>query len=82
MHTVLYGYYASTALKFNFMRVLRPWITTIQLTQFVAMVVQSVYDVMYPCDYPQPLIKLLFVYMLSTLIATIMLRLLSRTLGT
>lgn len=67
VHVVLYGYYATTTLGFSFMRPLRPWITTIQLAQFVAMVVQSVYDYMNPCDYPQPLVKLLFWYMLTML---------------
>nr|ABC18313.1 polyunsaturated fatty acids delta-5-elongase [Thraustochytrium sp. FJN-10] len=67
VHVVLYGYYASTTLGYTFMRPLRPYITTIQLTQFMAMVVQSVYDYYNPCDYPQPLVKLLFWYMLTML---------------
>ncbi|GBG25336.1 Elongation of very long chain fatty acids protein 5 [Hondaea fermentalgiana] len=67
VHVMLYGYYASTTLGYGFMRPLRPYITTIQLTQFMAMVVQSVYDFYNPCDYPQPLVKLLFWYMLTML---------------
>eukprot|EP00514_Thraustochytrium_sp_LLF1b_P002829 CAMPEP_0184513068 /NCGR_PEP_ID=MMETSP0198_2-20121128/3228_1 /TAXON_ID=1112570 /ORGANISM="Thraustochytrium sp., Strain LLF1b" /LENGTH=277 /DNA_ID=CAMNT_0026903157 /DNA_START=91 /DNA_END=924 /DNA_ORIENTATION=- len=67
VHTVMYAYYFFSALGFNFVKPIKPYITGMQMTQFMAMLVQSTYDYLYPCRYPQPLVKLLGIYMLTLL---------------
>lgn len=67
VHFVMYFYYLTTGQGYNFLKPIKPYITTMQMTQFMCMLVQSLYDYMYPCDYPQVLVKLLGVYMLTLL---------------
>jgi len=68
VHTVMYAYYFFAGLKFTFLQPIKPYITSLQMTQFMAMLIQSAYDFLYPCDYPQPLVRLLGVYMITLLI--------------
>lgn len=67
VHFVMYAYYALSSQGYTFLQPIKPYITTMQMTQFMCMLVQSLYDYMYPCDYPQVLVKLLGVYMLTLL---------------
>lgn len=68
VHVIMYSYYLSTTIgiPLNF---IKPYITSIQMTQFMAMIVQASYDLFFGCPgYPKALIILLFVYMNTLLI--------------
>nr|BCB67644.1 C18/C20 elongase [Parietichytrium sp.] len=67
VHTVMYAYYFFSSQGFGFVKPIKPYITTLQMTQFMAMLVQSLYDYLFPCDYPQALVQLLGVYMITLL---------------
>jgi hypothetical protein len=68
VHVVMYAYYFFTSINLNFIRVVKPYITALQMTQFVCMLIQSVYDYLTPYDYPQSLVVLLGIYMVTLLI--------------
>jgi elongation of very long chain fatty acids protein 4 len=68
VHTVMYGYYLASSQGITVVKVIKPYITTLQMTQFVCMLIQSIYDTIYPCKYPVALVKLLGWYMISLLI--------------
>jgi len=68
VHVVMYAYYLFSTLGFSFQKALKPYITTLQMTQFVAMLIQSCYDTLNPCDYPAPIVHLLGGYMITLLI--------------
>jgi elongation of very long chain fatty acids protein 4 len=68
VHVFMYMYYCCSALKID--RRYLTWakyLTMFQMTQFVSNMVQSSYDVMFPCSYNSALIYLLFFYMISLL---------------
>jgi elongation of very long chain fatty acids protein 4 len=67
VHVVMYAYYFFTSIGWNFIRVVKPYITSLQMTQFMAMTVQSLYDYMYPPVYPRNIVILLGGYMLTLL---------------
>jgi hypothetical protein len=67
VHVVMYAYYFCASLNLKWLNPIKPFITTLQMTQFMCMLIQSTYDYLYPCRYPQVLIKLLGVYMLTLL---------------
>jgi len=67
VHVVMYAYYFFSGLKFTFLNPIKPFITSMQMTQFMCMLVQSLYDYTYPPKYPRFLIILLGVYMLTLL---------------
>ncbi len=46
----------------------RPYITRLQLAQFLVMLGQSSYDMLVPCDYPRFAVQILFYYMLTLLV--------------
>lgn len=70
----MYGYYFCTAIGINQVRFIKKYITMMQITQFMCMMVQSIYDISmsYNSDkpkehYPFELSVLLFFYMQSML---------------
>eukprot|EP01116_Phalansterium_solitarium_P010849 TRINITY_DN2624_c0_g1_i1.p1 TRINITY_DN2624_c0_g1~~TRINITY_DN2624_c0_g1_i1.p1 ORF type:complete len:329 (-),score=119.93 TRINITY_DN2624_c0_g1_i1:423-1352(-) len=67
VHVVMYSYYLSTTVGFP-LSFIKPYITSMQMFQFVLMMVQSGYDLAVGCPgYPRPLIALLFGYMITLL---------------
>jgi elongation of very long chain fatty acids protein 4 len=67
VHVVMYGYYLSTTVGFP-LSFIKPYITSMQMLQFVLMMVQSGFDLAMGCKgYPTPLIALLFGYMITLL---------------
>eukprot|EP00474_Spongospora_subterranea_P009007 CRZ09465.1 hypothetical protein [Spongospora subterranea] len=74
VHVVMYGYYlwssVSTPAKpitWRKPEFYRPYITRIQLSQFVIMLGQATYDCLVPSEYPKQMAMLLFAYMLTML---------------
>ncbi|RIA99043.1 polyunsaturated fatty acid elongation enzyme [Glomus cerebriforme] len=74
VHVIMYGYYLSTTLSFP-IRFIKRFITQFQMTQFVLMMIQATYDMVYfkvlhPEEknvYPFSLTALLWVYMVTML---------------
>jgi len=67
VHVVMYAYYLSTTIGLP-LNVIKPYITSMQMFQFMLMMVQSAYDLVMGCPgYPRPLIVLLFGYMITLL---------------
>ena len=68
VHVVMYAYYFCASLNLKWLNPVKPFITSLQMTQFMCMLIQSIYDYLYPCRYPQVLVKLLGMYMLTMLV--------------
>lgn len=67
VHVVMYSYYLSTTIGMP-LSFIKPYITSMQMLQFVLMMCQSAYDLAFGCPgYPRSLIALLFVYMITLL---------------
>jgi len=67
VHVVMYAYYFFSAQGYTFVQPIKPYITMMQMTQFLCMLIQSLYDYIFPPQYPLCLIKLLGWYMLTLL---------------
>jgi len=68
VHVVMYAYYFFSGLGYKFLNPVKPYITSLQMLQFVSMLIQSSYDAYFPPKYPLFLIKLLGYYMITLLI--------------
>jgi elongation of very long chain fatty acids protein 4 len=70
VHVVMYAYYFQSTIKYEgvfSMKPIKPYITSLQMFQFMCMLIQSFYDYMFPCNYPRFLVILLGGYMLTLL---------------
>ncbi|KAI9184094.1 hypothetical protein H9P43_003147 [Blastocladiella emersonii ATCC 22665] len=78
IHVVMYGYYGATALGFKQVSLLKKYITSMQMTQFMCMMVQATYNIaqgyLFPAKvtadvkpYPLALSVLLWGYMVTML---------------
>jgi len=67
VHVVMYAYYLSVSMGVP-LNSIKPYITLMQMTQFVAMLTNSVYNIIWPAPgYPYYLYVMLFFYMISLL---------------
>lgn len=68
VHVIMYSYYLSTTIGYP-LNFIKPYITIIQMTQFMLMIIQSLCDVIIDYKgYPRFLVWTLFFYMISLLV--------------
>ena len=75
VHVVMYGYYLWSTLtgrpagrpRWTDAAFYRPYITTLQMTQFTLMLIQATYDLFVPNPYPRFCVWILFLYMFTML---------------
>jgi len=69
VHVVMYGYYALSLIP-SMKKYLwwKKYITSLQLTQFVTMLLHTIQSIYFQCDYPRWSLWMLFVYMIMMLI--------------
>lgn len=68
IHVVMYAYYLGSSLNFKFVSFIKKYITLMQMTQFVTMMAQAGYDLLYGANgYPVLPTRILFFYMITLL---------------
>lgn len=70
IHVIMYSYYLSTTIGVP-LTFIKPYITSLQMLQFITMMIQALYDIIFintaTCNYPRSHMILLAIYMVTML---------------